>query len=277
MKKILLCFFCAAWIATNAYADDAISDQVYGGTAAPPTFKPRTDLSTADRLAVLERQVNNLNQQNASQPIQDLQTQIADLKGRIETLTHQYQQLSDQMKQQYQDVDQRLQNLTQPPATPKETPATKNAQQASQLEANEKALENLSTPPPKNDDAVAEQKNYEKAFNYLKAKDQVRAVPAFQNFLSKYPNGLFAPNAHFWLGEIYLLQGQPDMAATEYRKVVNDFPQSDKVQMAQLKLAFAYRDQGNKAKARVQFQKVIKLYPKSTTAKLAAQQLDQLT
>ena len=67
------------------------------------------------------------------------------------------------------------------------------------------------------------------------------------------------------------------MAATEYRKVVNDFPQSDKVQMAQLKLAFAYRDQGNKAKARVQFQKVIKLYPKSTTAKLAAQQLDQLT
>jgi len=72
---------------------------------------------------------------------------------------------------------------------------------------------------------------------------------------------------------VYLLQGQPDLAVTNYRKVILDFAQSDKVQMAQLKLGFAYRDAGSLPKARVQWQKVVRLYPGTTAAKLATQQL----
>ena len=116
---------------------------------------------------------------------------------------------------------------------------------------------------------------YQKAFNLLKAKDYPRAVPKFQNFLSKYPHGHYAANAHFWLGEVYLLQGQPDLAQTEYRKIITDFPNSDKLSMAQLKLGFAYQDQGNKAKARAQYQKVIKLYPHTPAANLAQQKLNR--
>ena len=273
MKKLLLFTFLLSISGNfaNAYADDNNgSDKVYGDASAASNFQPRTDLSTSERLAVLERQVSYLNQKNSSSKLEDLQSQIASLQGRIDTLEHANQQLQDQLKQQYQDLDQRLTQKTTAPAAA----VTADKKASVKLEDNENALADGDTQASSTNSA-AEQAAYQKAFTLLKKKDYVRALPAFQNLLSKYPHGSFAPNAYFWMAEICLVQGQPDDAATNYRKVITDFPSSDKVQMAQLKLGFAYRDSGNAAKSRAQFQKVIKLYPNTQAGKLAAKQLAQ--
>ncbi len=276
MKKSFLFLACVA-LAGLVFAQDS-SDQTYGETSQP-AFKTRTDLSTDQRLAVLERQIYNLNQQNLASQIQDLQSQIADLKGRLETVEHSLQQMNDQIKQQYQDVDQRLQNVeknntAQVQATASEE--SKTAAAAKTLEANEQALESPSGNKKCTADVNAEQQAYQKAFLLLKKKDYVRAIPAFQNFLAKYSCGPYVANGYFWLAELHLLQGQPDSAVNEYKKVINDFAGSDKVPMAAVKLGFAYAEQGNKAKARTQFQQVMKKYPNTKVANLAKTQLDQL-
>jgi tetratricopeptide (TPR) repeat protein len=277
MKKLFLAFFVGLFFCGVASADDS-SDQVYGDGAKSST------LSESERLTVLERQMANLNQQNSTEQIQALQEQLANVKGRMEVLEHSFEQLNEQVKQQYQDFDARLHNTAttthEKTSNSSSDDTDQNAKKAAKLASNEQAME---SPTDDNNklssakDIKAEELAYQKALGLLKAKDYPRVTPSLQNLLSKYPHGKNAANAHFWLGEIYLLQGQPDTALSEYRKVLTNFPTSDKVPMAQLKTGFAYQDQGGTAKARAQYQKVIKLYPGSNTAKLAMQKLSELS
>lgn len=270
MRKWLIVFLFGLCCPIIVCADDS-SDQTYGEDAST------NNLSTAERLTVLERQVANLNQQNNHGQVKALQSELADLKGRMETLEHSFQELSDQAKEQYKDLDQRLQQSAKA-SSANLSDDHAEVKKSAKLASNEQAMESpADTNNVETVDNKAEETAYQKAFALLKAKDYPRAVPKLQNFLSKYPNGKYAANAHFWLGEIYLLQGQPDLAIAEYHKVISDFAKSDKVPMAQLKLAFAYQDQGGTAKARAQYQKVLKLYPNTTVAKLAEQKLSELT
>lgn len=270
MRKWLFVFLFGMCCPTMVCADDS-SDQTYGEGAST------SNLSTAERMTVLERQVANLNQQNSSGQVKALESELADLKGRMETLEHSFQELSDQAKEQYKDLDQRLQQTTKA-SNASIADDHSEAKKSAKLASNEQAMESpADTSNTETVDNKAEDAAYQKAFALLKAKDYPRAIPKLQNFLSKYPNGKYAANAHFWLGEIYLLQGQPDLAITEYHTVLSNFPKSDKVSMAQLKLGFAYQDQGGTAKARAQYQKVLKLYPNTAVSKLAEQKLSELS
>lgn len=249
---------------------------------------PTSSLSNVERLAVVERQVANLNQQNSAAKMTDLQNQLQQLQGRVDELAHQNQALADQMKQQYQDLNTRL-NAAPPAPAPvaaetETAPSSKPKSHAKSAATSEAAVKApltvdanaaLTADPEADtvDNSAAESAAYQKGFNLLKKSDYVRAAPAFENFLKAYPKGAHAANAHFWLGEIHLAQNQSDAAATEYRRVISDFPSSDKVQMAQLKLGFAYHDQNDLCKAKSTFEKVIKLYPKSTAASLAKKAL----
>lgn len=264
MKKSLLVFLLSASCLIG-YAED--SDQIYGEGEKTNT------LSEAERVTVLERQVANL--QSSVGQLQSLQKELADLKGRTEVLEHDLAQANDQSKEQYKDFNARLENM----AKAKDASTTSNAKKAAELASNEQAME---TPSDNEHSASAaqikaEETEYQKALALLKARDYPRAIPKLRNFLSNYPTGAHASYAHFWLGEIHLLQNQPDVAVAEYRKILVDFPKSDKVPMAQLKLGFAYQDQGGIAKARAQYQKVIKNYPGTAVAKLATQKLADLS
>jgi tol-pal system protein YbgF len=266
-------------------ASTSNADSSYGDTAS--------SLSTDERLAVLERQIANLNKQNVSTKLNDLQNQLQELQGKVDEVTHQNQALADQMKQQYQDINSRLNEAssasmnvdnkavaTNDAATPAVvTPTLKGkskvkAKAVANADTNVDANADLNaTTAATGADDQAETAAYQKGFDLLKKGDYVRAAPAFENFLKAYPSGEHAPNAHFWLGEIHLAQNQADAAASEYRRVINDYPTSDKVQMAQLKLGFAYHDQNELCKAKSAFDKVIKLYPKTTAATMAKKAL----
>lgn len=272
MKRLLLTLLCLAPLTTFAVPVDDLNDDNTEVTVSnsdnevsAPAVKIKKDLSVDQRVAVLERQVANINQQSYANQIQQLQTQVQQLAGKVDELQHQNQQLADQVKTQYQDLDQRVgQSAKSTTGTAVAGTATTAGGKAATVGGASKTA------------VGADQAAYQNAFNLLKKKDYVRAVPAFQNFVSKYSDSQYVANAHFWLGEIYLLQGQPDSAVTEYRKVISDYPKSDKVQMAKLKLGFAYNDQGNVSKAREQFRKVKKDYPRSTAATMADEQLKQL-
>ncbi|MCD6046580.1 MAG: bamD 2 [Gammaproteobacteria bacterium] len=277
MKKILFPFLSLVLLAPMAFADDNASEQVYGDTRVA-AVKLCDGLSTSDCLNVLQRQIAYINQQNTSSQIQDLQSQIADLKGRLDTVEHNYQQLTDQIKTQYADLDKRLQDLSaaKAPAAAATAAAIEQDKGTEKLEANERAMEQPQKQTVATSPSADEEKSYQKILGVLKKKDYVRATKMLQDFLTKYPHNFYTANAHLWLGDLYLLENQPDSAVAEYQALILSFPKSDKVSMAQLKLGFAFADQNNITKAQSQLRKVIRLYPGTKVAKLAKARLDQL-
>ena len=46
---------------------------------------------------------------------------------------------------------------------------------------------------------------YRAAYALVRGQQFDQAVQAFNQFLQNYPDGRYAPNAHYWLGELYLV------------------------------------------------------------------------
>lgn len=92
--------------------------------------------------------------------------------------------------------------------------------------------------------------SYSAAYDLLKEKRIDDAIAAFRAHLEQYPRGDYAANAHYWLGEIYLLQNDLASAETSFARVVNDFASDRKVPDALFKLGRVYHLQGKNDKAR---------------------------
>ena len=97
-------------------------------------------------------------------------------------------------------------------------------------------------------------------------------------YLEFFPEGRFVPQAHYWLGELYMGLEIPeyDNAKKHFEKVINDFPEHAKVPGCLYKLGLIYKVQEQAPEARKQFEKLIKEFPNSSTASLAKNQLESL-
>src|SRR5690606_23823944 len=71
-------------------------------------------------------------------------------------------------------------------------------------------------------DSGAELASYTAAYDLLKNRQIDQAVTAFDAHLQRYPTGQYAANAHYWLGENYLLQNNLGSAEKAFATVVNE-------------------------------------------------------
>jgi TolA-binding protein len=55
---------------------------------------------------------------------------------------------------------------------------------------------------------------YEAAYALVRSQKFDQAVTAFQQFQRNYPAGMYAPNAYYWLGELYLVVQPPDLESS---------------------------------------------------------------
>ena len=117
--------------------------------------------------------------------------------------------------------------------------------------------------------AGGEQGVYQQGFALLKSKQYDRALTQFKDYLSKYPKGHYAVNAHFWMGEINYLQGKHTAAKKSFETVVKNYPKDTKIPDALLKLAIIATDTGHKQKAEEMLVQIQKQYPGTTAARLA--------
>jgi tol-pal system protein YbgF len=103
------------------------------------------------------------------------------------------------------------------------------------------------------------------------------AVDAFTTFLRSYPDGRYAPNAHYWLGELYLViePADPEAARQAFTLLLNEYPDNAKVPDALYKLGRVQYIKGNPQRAREYLERVIREYPDSSAARLAGDFLDQ--
>ncbi len=98
----------------------------------------------------------------------------------------------------------------------------------------------------------------------------------FLDYLKYYPETDLASNAQFYIGEIYFAQKQYKDAATEYDKVLTNYPKSFKLAPARLKKGLALLELGQKASAIRELREVVRRYPGTEEERRARAKLREL-
>lgn len=243
--------------------------------AAAPAYGQRASL--ADRVASLEQQAA------ANQGNMDLLNQLTQLRGEVQALRSQLEELQQQNEQlrstsraQYLDIDGRLNRLESGAggggATLPDPP------QASDAPAGN-AGGVLPAPPPRNvPDARAaapadERAAYESAFEALRGGRYADAANLFQDFLGQYPDGAYAANALYWLGESYYATQNYELAQQQFQALIGRFPESDKAPGALLKLGLSQYGLRDLDAAEATLADVGKRYPGTDAARTADDRL----
>lgn len=251
------------------------------------------------RVARLEQQISNYNQMNLPQQVSDMQQKMSQLQGQLEVDQHALKTLTDQQKVYYQDIEQQLAQLQK---TKSFVSSDVNAMQVADAASTENTLDKniiTTTPTQKTNPAASNPQQptvaqsapvtqltapteddtnaYDKAFRLLSRKHFNQAQTAFHDYLKAYPQGHFSVNAHFWLGEIALMNQHYDVASKQFQTVVRQYPKSDKTPDAKLKIAMIHAAQGNTDLAKKEFTQIRKDYPGTTAAQLASIRLQQIS
>lgn len=121
----------------------------------------------------------------------------------------------------------------------------------------------------------AAERAYQAAFQLLKTKQYNEAIEAFESFNKKFPNNLNVANADYFLGQLYLLQGQADPAINFFKRFITRYSQDARVPDAMLQCGLAYFAKGDKQMAMEMFEKIIQQYPDSKAAQAAQARLQQ--
>jgi tol-pal system protein YbgF len=90
---------------------------------------------------------------------------------------------------------------------------------------------------------------YSQSIQRLAVGHYAAAQDGFQAVIDAYPDDPLAGNAHFWIGEILMKQGDHQNAAIAYERVYNAFPDSNKGADSLLKLGMAFAAMGRNREA----------------------------
>jgi tol-pal system protein YbgF len=97
---------------------------------------------------------------------------------------------------------------------------------------------------------VAQKAVYEQAYALLKARKIDEAMIALIKYNETYPNGIYAANAQYWLGEVYLLKNDLPEATAAFRSVIAQHSDHRKVDDAKYKLGKIYHLQNQPEQAK---------------------------
>lgn len=269
-----------------------------------------SNMTMEQRVRRLEQQIDYLNKNNPQTQIEDLQQKTQKLSGDLETQQNKVTQLEKQINDFYTDLDQRLKskNTTSVSnATTTESVTNGNnknkATKAGKKITQNKVQKTNNTTEAENDKsttyaantvnpsdaptttnnasltkkelALKEQQAYQAALDDLRNKQFTSGAQKLRSYLTTYPNGTYAANAHYWLGEIYFLNNSYAKAGSEFGTMVSKYPASPKLPEALFKLAYIHDKEGKHEQAQKEYRALKKRYPNSSAAKLADQQLQQ--
>ncbi|WP_444921085.1 YbgF trimerization domain-containing protein [Microbulbifer sp. CnH-101-G] len=190
-------------------------------------------------------------QAEAYYQMQVLQQEVRELRGTVEELRHELKRLKQQRTEDYMDLDRRIARLSgtepsaQPSVQPSVQPPVKGGGGAS--------VRGGSAMPPKPQgpkDGKSERDRYQASFGLARNGDYGGASAEFKSLLQDFPNGQYAPNANYWLGEIALVQGNLEEAREWFVALLDGYPNSNKVWDGRYKLGTVYHQLGDQQKAR---------------------------
>lgn len=274
---------------------------------AAPAAAQGSRLSLADRVARLEQQQSGGDQAQANiqllNRISELQAEIASLRGMVEQQAFEIEALSKRNRDQYLDLDSRIGRIEGGAgAHLGAASASGGERSAAQAPVDEIALDgsnrssNTEFEEPEvrapveglvgtaalggSDAAPAaiesvrgnpedERRGYDAAFDELKEGRYAEAARRFKSFLQLYPDGEYAPNAQYWLGESYYVTQNYEIALEAFQTLLRKFPNSTKAPDGLLKLGYCQYELRQWNEAEATLNRVMQQYPDTTVARLA--------
>ncbi len=224
------------------------------------------------KLTEVTRRVNAVENKDDTR----LQDDLRALRGELERMRFELDTQSRRAKDMDGDFERRLQKLEAPPLAASAPPAGANTVLAPALPP---VIYAPATPAAAGGDPTAtaaeEQAAYLKAFDFLKAGKYDSAIVSFRGMLERWPQGNFADNGWYWLGESQYVKRQYKPALDSYTALVERFPASPKVPDALFKSGLTQVELKQPEQAKTTWRRVMKDYPNSNAAGLARQRLSQ--
>ncbi len=196
--------------------------------------------------------------------LQQMQQEIATLRGMVEEQQNRISRLEEDSKDRFQALDSRI------------SQGDGSGTAASTAENSGSTAANNPPTAVAPGDPAKEQQFYDAAYSLIQARDFERAQQAFTAFLGRYPQGKYAANAHYWLGEVGLVLNDLQSAGKAFATVIADWPQHSKVPDSTYKLAVVEQRLDRHERAEAMFRQVIEQFPDSSAANLARQELQRM-
>ncbi len=179
--------------------------------------------------------------------IQLLQQEVMELRGQVEELNNAIVRMRSTSEDRYLELDRRLQSLGQGTLQQPVMPIAGNDR------------ESLAGAGTGNIDAGSagsvfsedEKSLYDTALELIRNRQYDLAVNQLQAVITQYPDGAYAPNAYYWIGEVHAAKPEPDYEAARQAlsQVITFFPDHQKVPDAAFKLGKVYHLMGDCARA----------------------------
>jgi len=221
---------------------------------------------------------------------QILQQEVQTLRGLVEELQFQLQRMKKTQDDRYLDLDGRFQALrgsgqtsgtvannantgiTQMPESAGRSGAVTGDTLGSVSTATTVADAHSTTTRPR---GQSEEDLYDTALELIRNRQYAVAITQLQAVIDRYPEGDYAPNAYYWLGEVYAAQQQPDLekARQALAQVISSYPGHRKVPDAAFKLGKVYHLMGDCDKSRDMLSRIADEQQGKTVGKLAASYL----
>jgi tol-pal system protein YbgF len=204
--------------------------------------------------------------------VQQLQQEVMRLNGLVEQQAYEIRTLKEQSLERYMDIDRRL--ASGGPSGPVTAGTASVPMTAAGAASSRPSAAAASGDAP---EQPGEGEAYRAAYALVRASEFDEGVLAFNAFLKKYPAGRYAPNAHYWLGELYLVTdpADPEASRQAFMLLLNQYPNNAKVPDALYKLGKVYFIKGNRDQSREYLNRVIREYPDHPAARLAGDFIDQ--
>jgi tol-pal system protein YbgF len=207
--------------------------------------------------------------------VQQLEEEIRRLNGLLEEQASLLMRLQDQSLERYVEMDRRLAAI----GTVDPSAVIEGDDETDSL-APDDAVPSADVPVTVAEVQPGEREAYQSAYGLVRERQFEAAVDAFNTFLASYPFGRFAPNAHYWLGELYLViePVDPESARQNFQLLLDQYPNDRKVPDALYKLGRVHALKGNTDRSKEYLNKVIADYGEEQhpAAQLAKDFLDSL-
>jgi len=120
-----------------------------------------------------------------------------------------------------------------------------------------------------------EYSSYQTALSTYNARNFKKALELFEEVLKQYPQGKYADNCAYWVGECYYAQSDYPQAVAAFQKVA-DYPNSSKADDAQFKVGKSNLAMGQAAQAKIEWNKLLSKFPGSEYAPRVKQYLAEI-
>lgn len=206
--------------------------------------------------------------------LQTLQQEVQELRGLVEEQNFQLKKLKQQRLDDYLDLDRRVSSLNQagPSVPTARVPSTSNGIASNVIDSN--VIASSTVPEQAALNPQEELTLYRSGIDaVLKQRDYDLGLKQFDAYLKAYPVGIYAANAKYWMGQVYLQREDLENSALWFRDLINYHPAHQKTPEAQFKLGKILHLQGDLTNAQKQLKAVVA--SGSSAAKLAQDYLNK--